>query len=96
MAKPIPVIISILCYWGLFLQSCECGENTVCISYKEDLERGHEEMLETAEYNVITKTIVLNDGTPEEARKNIKQYFQDTFDLDTSLFDHIRTEVHNT
>ena len=70
-------------------------QDKVCesASYSTELQRGHEEMLETAEYNVITKTIILNHGSSDEARKNIKQYFQDTFDLDSSLFHHIKTEV---
>jgi len=49
-------------------------------------------MVSAAEYNVITKTIVLNQGTEDEARANIRQYFQDTFDLDSSLFSHIKPE----
>lgn len=76
-----------------FIVHCWCNdENRVCVSYTEDLQRGHQDMLETAEYNVITKTIVLNEGSADEARENIKQYFMDTFDLDTSLFNHIKSE----
>jgi len=47
-------------------------------------------MASAAEFNVITKTIVLNQGTEDEARANIRQYFEDTFDLDSSLFSHIK------
>jgi len=58
-------------------------------SYAQEQQRGHEIMASSAEFNVITKTIVLNQGTEDEARANIRQYFQDTFDLDSSLFSHI-------
>ena len=73
---------------------CVCSKitkQTMCVCI--DQARGHEAMVEHAEYNVITKTVILNQGSPAEARSNIRQYFKDTFDLDSSLFDHIKPQV---
>eukprot|EP00484_Ammonia_sp_Unknown_P014817 CAMPEP_0197072584 /NCGR_PEP_ID=MMETSP1384-20130603/210172_1 /TAXON_ID=29189 /ORGANISM="Ammonia sp." /LENGTH=917 /DNA_ID=CAMNT_0042511405 /DNA_START=29 /DNA_END=2782 /DNA_ORIENTATION=+ len=95
MSSRLP-LVRLLTSFSLSLHLiCTCAHseaNDVCVDYVQDLQRGHEAMLETAEYNVITKTLLLNNGSSEDARENIKQYFQDTFDLDTSLFQHIRTE----
>lgn len=70
-----------------------CCIESICSnpSYNEEINRGHQSMMENTEFNVITKTMLLNRGSPLEAKENIRQYFLDTFDLDTSLFIGIKS-----
>lgn len=92
MSSTLKIFISFITLFG-FSQS---SDSEICLDrklYAQDQERGHDAMVQHAEYNVITKTVILNQGTSNEARSNIRQYFKDTFDLDSSLFDHIKPQV---
>ncbi|MFC1764764.1 hypothetical protein ACFL6U_22175, partial [Planctomycetota bacterium] len=37
-----------------------------------------------------TRTIILNEGTPEQKREEIRRYFQATFDIDEALLEVLK------
>ncbi len=41
--------------------------------------------------SLVTKTIILNEGEPEEKRKEILTYFHKTFDIDEKLYETIKS-----
>ena len=40
----------------------------------------------------VTRTVILNEGDPQLKKKEILQYFHDSFDLDTSLYDTLKDD----
>ncbi|MBE0637870.1 MAG: 5-histidylcysteine sulfoxide synthase [Bacteroidales bacterium] len=43
-------------------------------------------------YSLVTKTIILNEGDPEEKRKEMLDYFHKTFDIDEKLYETLKSD----
>lgn len=42
--------------------------------------------------SLVTKTMILNEGSPEEKRKEILDYFHKTFDIDEKLYETLKND----
>ena len=70
--------------------SSECHSSEI---YINEMLRGHNKMMETShEFNVITKTVLLNQSNIDNTRNEVRKYFMDTFDLHTTLYYNIMDE----
>lgn len=77
---------------GADCQQSTCGVNSVYDQYMSAGRKIMENSLSTDGFDVITKTILLNETDPDATRASILKYFHDTYDTFSSLYETVKEE----